>query len=77
MSGQGPPAGGREVPEGDANTAIGYGGLAVHAPGGLIAGGTQIFAKGGDDLLSGGVGNDTVIATAVDHAPTDPSPIGR
>ncbi|SMX50783.1 M10 family metallopeptidase C-terminal domain-containing protein [Maliponia aquimaris] len=46
--------------DGDANLAIGYDGFAARDPSGVIAGGTQIFAQGGDDLLSGGLGDDVL-----------------
>ena len=45
---------------GDANFAIGYDGFEARDSSGIIAGGTQIFAQGGDDLISGGLGDDVL-----------------
>jgi Ca2+-binding RTX toxin-like protein len=44
----------------DANLAIGYDGFENRDSNGIIAGGTQVFAQGGDDLVSGGLGDDVL-----------------
>ncbi|WP_417210007.1 LamG-like jellyroll fold domain-containing protein [Antarctobacter sp.] len=44
----------------NANLAVGYDGFDTRDPNGIIAGGTQIFAGDGDDLVSGGLGGDVL-----------------
>ncbi len=51
---------GNIILDGNANLAIGYDGFGSRDPNGIIAGGTQIFAQGGDDLISGGLGDDVL-----------------